>query len=156
MPQHQQKGEHRLSLGRRVFLRLLLGLSGVLVLLRFVPYGDYLSFKPEVSVKKRIANLTEILPGSAMYFSGGPTGGGILVRDYAGNLHAFDPVCTHAGCQVVYDADDGLLRCPCHGSCFDLATGEAVVGPAGEPLTGIKLEIDKDDDIYAVGLVGED
>ena len=41
------------------------------------------------------------------------------------------------------------IRCPCHGSLFDLATGDVVEGPAEEPVrvfptrvTGDRVEIE--------------
>lgn len=40
--------------------------------------------------------------------------------------------CTHAGCAFSDDADveDGVIICNCHGSEFDLRTGEVLRGPA--------------------------
>lgn len=146
-----------MGVGRRTFLKLLLSISGILALLHFGPYGSYFSFKPEANVKKkRIANLSQILPGSASYFLYPPTGSGILIRDDTGRLHAYNPMCTHAGCQVGYQAQSGVIACPCHASYFDSTTGEVTGGPARSSLPAIKLQLDKDDDIYAVGLEGED
>ena len=152
-----KKEVRRLDLGRRLFLKLVVGLSGIVALLHFAPYGSYFLFKPAVNVRKvRIANLSQVLPRTAMYFLYPPTGSGILIRDDAGSLYAYSPFCTHAGCQVLYQVNARTLTCPCHASYFDIANGEVIGGPAKSPLTAIKLEKDKDDDIYAVGLAGED
>jgi 3-phenylpropionate/trans-cinnamate dioxygenase ferredoxin component len=47
------------------------------------------------------------------------------------DLHALDDSCTHEECPL----SDGILTdteltCFCHGSVFDVRTGEALVGPA--------------------------
>jgi len=48
-------------------------------------------------------------------------------------VHALDDSCTHEECPL----SDGILTdteltCFCHGSVFDVRTGEALVGPALE------------------------
>ena len=66
-----------------------------------------------------------------------PVGGGTVVESARivvtqptpGEFKAFSAVCTHQGCLVTDVAEDGIL-CPCHGSRFDLATGEVLAGPA--------------------------
>jgi nitrite reductase/ring-hydroxylating ferredoxin subunit len=48
---------------------------------------------------------------------------------------AFDAWCPHAECPLTDGwLEGGAVRCACHGSLFDLATGEALDGPADEPL----------------------
>lgn len=42
---------------------------------------------------------------------------------------ALDRRCTHSGCRVSYDRGTLTLRCPCHGSAFDML-GYPVNGPA--------------------------
>jgi 3-phenylpropionate/trans-cinnamate dioxygenase ferredoxin component len=61
----------------------------------------------------------------------------ISVARVDGRLYAFDDICTCAdeGCPL----SGGLLAgttitCQCHGSRFDIATGEVVSGPATEAL----------------------
>jgi nitrite reductase/ring-hydroxylating ferredoxin subunit len=52
-----------------------------------------------------------------------------------GRWHAVDAWCTHAECPLSDGWVEGVsIRCPCHGSRFDLRTGEAVEGPAEEPV----------------------
>lgn len=45
--------------------------------------------------------------------------------------------CTHAGCSLaegeLVERDEGI-QCACHGSVFDLETGEPIEGPAADPV----------------------
>jgi nitrite reductase/ring-hydroxylating ferredoxin subunit len=48
-----------------------------------------------------------------------------------------DRYCPHAHCSLVHDGevvDDTVLICNCHGSEFDLLTGEVLLDPADRPL----------------------
>jgi nitrite reductase/ring-hydroxylating ferredoxin subunit len=52
-----------------------------------------------------------------------------------GGWHAVEAWCTHAECPLTDGWVEGAaLRCPCHGSLFDLATGRPLEGPADEPV----------------------
>ncbi len=52
-----------------------------------------------------------------------------------GDWHAVDAWCTHAECPLSDGWLEGAaIRCACHGSLFDLATGEVLEGPAEEPV----------------------
>lgn len=70
-----------------------------------------------------------------------PVGGGKVLTDQkvvitqptAGEFKAFTAVCTHQGC-VVADVSGGTINCPCHGSKFDITTGDVKQGPATRPL----------------------
>ena len=57
----------------------------------------------------------------------------LLVRDSPSSVRAFNPVCTHRQCVVAFSAGDKKIKCPCHGSQFDL-DGNVVHGPASRPL----------------------
>jgi Rieske Fe-S protein len=57
----------------------------------------------------------------------------LLVRDSPASVRAFNPVCTHRQCVVAFSAGDQKIKCPCHGSLFDLE-GHVVHGPASRPL----------------------
>ncbi len=79
-----------------------------------------------------------------------PVGGGIVLAEERlvitqpakGEFKGFTAVCTHQGCTVNRVAD--TIDCPCHGSTFDIATGEPVAGPALAPLAEIELVVDGD------------
>jgi len=59
----------------------------------------------------------------------------VLVANVRGEYRAIGSECTHAGCMLhedgELDEEDGVVTCLCHGSVFDLQTGE-VVGPPAE------------------------
>jgi nitrite reductase/ring-hydroxylating ferredoxin subunit len=52
-----------------------------------------------------------------------------------GQVHATSNYCTHLDCLLSSGklVDDGI-RCSCHGSVFDLETGEPIYPPATEPI----------------------
>jgi nitrite reductase/ring-hydroxylating ferredoxin subunit len=59
-----------------------------------------------------------------------------LVRHAAG-WAVMDRYCPHARCSLVRDGevvDGSVLVCNCHGSEFDLLTGEVLLDPAEHPL----------------------
>ena len=52
-----------------------------------------------------------------------------------GAWYAVEAWCTHAECPLTDGWVEGdALRCPCHGSLFELASGSVREGPADEPL----------------------
>jgi nitrite reductase/ring-hydroxylating ferredoxin subunit len=66
-----------------------------------------------------------------------------------GAWYAVETWCTHAECPLSDGWIEGAaIRCPCHGSLFDLATGDVLEGPADEPVrvfptrvAGVRVEI---------------
>ncbi len=63
----------------------------------------------------------------------------IVVNDES-QTKVFSAHCTHLGCSI-HEFKDGKFICPCHGSEFTL-DGEAVKGPAYQPLEKIDFEMD--------------
>ncbi|HKJ11591.1 MAG TPA: Rieske (2Fe-2S) protein [Ornithinimicrobium sp.] len=61
-----------------------------------------------------------------------------------GEFVAFDATCPHQGCSVS-EFVDGELKCPCHGSRFDPATGEVLGGPATTGLQTKSVSVEGDD-----------
>lgn len=66
----------------------------------------------------------------------------MLFRADDTTVACFSAICTHAGCSVQPEGVE--LRCPCHQSVFDAATGEVLGGPAPEPLPAIGVRIEGD------------
>lgn len=78
-----------------------------------------------------------------------PVGGGVVVsarqlvvtQPTEGEFRAFSSICTHEGCPVT-SVEDGMIVCPCHGSHFDIDTGEAIAGPARNPLAARVVSVE--------------
>ena len=70
-----------------------------------------------------------------------PVGGGVVLDDAdfvvtqpeKGTYKAFSKICTHAGCPVT-KVEDGVIKCPCHGSAFSIEDGSITNPPASKPL----------------------
>ncbi len=99
----------------------------------------------------RIGALADLQSQGFLNFQDPGTGDpAVAVALSGGSVVAFDAVCTHAGCQVAYDAGQRLLLCPCHGAAFDPSHGAAVVaGPAPTPLGSIRVQVGSDGGVYA-------
>jgi Rieske Fe-S protein len=52
--------------------------------------------------------------------------------------------CTHFGCEVRWDEDEALYRCPCHEGLFD-AQGRPVAGPPPRPLRTYRASVTADE-----------
>jgi 3-phenylpropionate/trans-cinnamate dioxygenase ferredoxin component len=58
----------------------------------------------------------------------------ILIVKKRGKFAAIGNKCTHMGCKLSSGKSEGeTVRCPCHGSVFNVITGEVVHGPATRP-----------------------
>ena len=81
-----------------------------------------------------------------------PDGGFLIEEDVivinTGNGYiALSSICTHQGCRVSYDHDEGNLPCPCHGSVFSSA-GSVLRGPANSPLK--KFDVIQEGDLLTI------
>ena len=63
-------------------------------------------------------------------------GAEIAVARSGGTLYAFSDICTHRQCNLSLggEIDGTAITCECHGSTFDMATGQVLEGPAEEPI----------------------
>jgi glycine betaine catabolism B len=67
----------------------------------------------------------------------------ILLANVNGNYYAIGDVCMHRGCQLSKGELEGeTVICPCHGSTYDLKSGNFLKGPTkkGEPKYDLKVE----------------
>jgi 3-phenylpropionate/trans-cinnamate dioxygenase ferredoxin subunit len=70
----------------------------------------------------------------------------VAVANVDGELHAFSDVCTHRQCSLAEgDLDGTTVTCACHGSEFDVTTGDVLGGPAVEPVQTFRVTVEGDD-----------
>lgn len=66
-----------------------------------------------------------------------------LLANIDGKIYALSNLCTHARCGLSRGKlTDTMVECPCHGSRFDVLTGEAKNGPAYKSLTKYDVVIE--------------
>jgi cytochrome b6-f complex iron-sulfur subunit len=149
-----RKADERDPAGRRGFMAALGGLSALWAAGLIYPVYRYLSPPAETSPfgKGRKLKVDKISardvarPGEGK--NGGYGGRGLIVlRTSEGQLRAFDAKCTHAGCNVRFDAT--RMACPCHGGIYDL-TGKNISGPPPKPLTELSV-VEENGDLYITG-----
>ena len=70
-------------------------------------------------------------------------GNRIAVANVGGTFYAFDDTCTHLQCSLAGgDLEETTVICPCHGSEFDVRSGEVLQGPAREPVETYETRIE--------------
>lgn len=68
----------------------------------------------------------------------------ILVANVDGIFYATDDTCTHEEASLASGYLDGeLVKCPLHGSRFNLRTGEPMEDPAEEPLGCYSVKVEE-------------
>jgi Rieske Fe-S protein len=82
--------------------------------------------------------LDRLRPGQAEYVD--LHGQQIVVLAAQNGPRVFSASCPHLGCNVMWDAGEGLFRCPCHGAVFN-AEGNVVRGPVSASLKKVEFEI---------------
>ena len=100
----------------------------------------------------RLGPVSRLPPGQAAAYRDPRNGAAdIAIRASDGTVTALSAICTHAGCQVSYQAgaSGGQLVCPCHGSVFNAKTGAVIQGPAVTPLPRRQVVV-HDGILYAV------
>ncbi|MBM2826206.1 MAG: Rieske (2Fe-2S) region [Dehalococcoidia bacterium] len=93
----------------------------------------------------KVAQAKDISPGQMTKVE--VEGEEIAIANVDGQFFAFSDGCTHALCSLTEDGElDGeVVMCGCHGSEFNVKTGEVVQGPADEPVKSYPVQVDGDD-----------
>ena len=69
----------------------------------------------------------------------------IAVANVEGTFYALSDICTHRGCSLSEGELDGTtLECICHGSRFDVSTGDVVRGPAEQSVQAYAVRVQGD------------
>ncbi|MFL5741892.1 MAG: FAD-dependent oxidoreductase [Flavisolibacter sp.] len=88
--------------------------------------------------KEKLEELVDLAPGEAklVKFEGKSLA---MYKDESGNIHALNPVCTHAKCTVGWNSAEKTWDCPCHGARYGI-DGAVLTGPARAGLEKIEVE----------------
>ncbi len=86
-----------------------------------------------------IAPVSQVPVDTAATFTTPQGDPGLVVCVASGSYVAYDAICPHAGCTVMYQSSSNQIACPCHGSVFDVATGDRLSGPAPSGLTPLNI-----------------
>ncbi len=94
--------------------------------------------------KQKVANLSEIAPGTTRRVVANSTG--ILLCNVDGIVYAIEDVCTHDGGPLDQGELEGeVVVCPRHGATFDVRTGDALTLPAVAPVMTFPVTMEGDD-----------
>jgi nitrite reductase/ring-hydroxylating ferredoxin subunit len=70
----------------------------------------------------------------------------IAVATVGGAFYAFDDRCPHRQCSLAEGELHGaVVTCPCHGSEFDVTSGERLVGPAVRGVRSYAVRVENGD-----------
>jgi 3-phenylpropionate/trans-cinnamate dioxygenase ferredoxin component len=91
----------------------------------------------------KVPDGTEVAEGELAAFDIGSMR--VAVANVGGTLHAFGDTCTHLQCSLAEGHLEGtVVTCSCHGSRFDVTTGEVLRGPAQEPVPSFAVRVEND------------
>ena len=90
-----------------------------------------------------IARTADLAPGQKMGIES--QGLQIFLANIDGHYYAMGNICTHRGCRLSEGTLRGdQLQCRCHGSIFNVRTGEVVHGPAEKPEPSYQVRVEGD------------
>jgi cytochrome b6-f complex iron-sulfur subunit len=135
-------------LDRRNFLKILLGTFAIgWGAMTTIPILQYLTPPPSDDAGQEVKSISlgkldTLAKGQGKNFQFGKKPA-IIVRDDAGELHAFSAICSHLGCTVQFTPDKPNIWCACHGGQYDAKTGKNIAGPPPKPLMPLKADVVK-------------
>jgi len=91
---------------------------------------------------------TVVPSGQSALFTIPSSGDPGIVINTNSTFYAYDAVCPHAGCTVGWAPQNNLIVCPCHGSEFNVTTGNVLNGPAPHGLTKLKVVEESNGNLY--------
>ncbi len=70
----------------------------------------------------------------------------VALANVEGRLYAFDDLCPHRQCSLAEGRlEHTVVTCPCHGSQFDVTTGERLRGPAARGVRAFAVRVEAGD-----------
>jgi Rieske Fe-S protein len=138
------------NLSRRNFLNDLIVAASALKVLALVAFVlDYFqSNAPEIEFAGLVTDetgqpLTAAMIDPHTNVPAFNNGNKIFVLREGSEFTAISRICTHKRCVLKWNEERNGLRCPCHGSAFDVH-GNVTKGPAKENLQSVRLVLKND------------
>jgi cytochrome b6-f complex iron-sulfur subunit len=116
-------------------LLALFGQAGVALFEFFKPRSESGSFGTRVNAGR----VDEFVPGTVSHVQKGRF---YISRLEDGGFLALWHRCTHLGCTVPWQEEEGVFNCPCHSSIFT-SDGDVISGPAPRPMDIFPMEINE-------------
>jgi nitrite reductase/ring-hydroxylating ferredoxin subunit len=92
----------------------------------------------------KLASVNDVKPNSIMGVTLNDQK--ILLANVNGKYYAIGNLCMHRGCQLSKGKLEGeTVVCPCHGSTYDLKTGNFTKGPTKKPEPAYELKVEHND-----------
>ena len=94
---------------------------------------------------ERVASRGEVTPNDLKVVQVGENQ--VILTELRGEVIAFDNMCTHEECDLYYGAVDEFdeIECDCHGTRYNVLTGEVTAPPAEIPLPVYEVTVDGGD-----------
>lgn len=67
----------------------------------------------------------------------------VAVSILGGQIRVMENNCTHRACPLIWNGDEKVWDCPCHGSRFS-PDGQVLRGPALKPLSALRYVVADD------------
>jgi len=147
------EGEKEVMTTRRKFITWMitasaafLAGSGLIALFKII-FPPERAFGAVEGESGAIVSTSELPVGSGIPFS--YKGKAAVLIHLEEGFYAYDAICTHLGCVIIWDEEVNLLHCPCHAGFLDPRTGEVISGPIPLPAPKIGTEI-REGEVFAV------
>ena len=94
----------------------------------------------QAAAKTYVACKTNQVPVKGAYMAKVAGRSVLITQPKKGVFRAFDPTCTHQGCQLSGLNGTNLI-CTCHNGMFNIDSGAPTGGPVNTALTKIKIAV---------------
>src|SRR3989344_6322435 len=95
--------------------------------------------------KIKVAKVSDVAEGELKKVD--VNGESVDLYNVGGKIYATQNKCSHVGCGLDenHAIQGEIVECTCHGSKFNIKTGENVLPPAAEPLKTYEVSIEGED-----------
>src|SRR3990167_11416885 len=96
-------------------------------------------------LKVKVAKVRDVPEGELRKVEVG--GEPVALFKVEGKIYATTNICTHEACELDENnsINGDVVECTCHGSQFNIKTGENVLPPAAEPLKTYEVSVENDE-----------